>query len=116
MKNKYNIGIVVSRIDFGAAELLEVNLAIKLSELNHNVILMPQYSLEKFNDIEFDKQLNKYHLRVERLNFDKPLNCLLKIIKIRKLKLDFIISHSRGGDFLSSFISAYTDTKHIKAF
>ena len=115
MIKKYNIGIIVSRLDFGAAELLELKLAIELSKLNHNIILMPQYSSDKFNDLEFEKKIHKHRIQIDRLYMDKPIKCLFQIVKFRKLNLDFIISHCRGGDFLSTFITAFTKTKDIKA-
>ena len=47
MISSYKVGIIVSRIDFGAAELLEVNLAVQLSKLGLEVFLLPQYSAKK---------------------------------------------------------------------
>jgi glycosyltransferase involved in cell wall biosynthesis len=37
------------------------------------------------------------------------------MLTIRKIKLDFVISHNRGGDLLGSCISMFSKTKDIKA-
>ena len=115
MKKKYHLGIIVSRIDFGAAELLEMNLAIELSKLGHNVVLMPQHSKDKFDDGAIEQKIVEYDLKLQRLFFDKPFKCFREILKIRKLNLDFVISHNRGGDLLGSAICLFTKTKDIKA-
>ena len=116
MISKYKVGIIVSRIDFGAAELLEVNLAIELSKLGLEVFLLPQYSEKKFNDLKYEKKIKNNNLKIIRLNFDMPIKFIANIQKIRDLKLEFIISHNRGGDIIGTLISIFSKTKHIKAF
>lgn len=116
MISNYRIGIIVSRIDFGAAELLEVNLAVELTKLGIEVFLLPQYSQKKFKDSKQEEKIKKNNVKIIRLNFDHPIKVVTNIFKIRSLNLDFIISHNRGGDILASFISVFKKTKHIKAF
>lgn len=116
MISNYRIGIVVSRIDFGAAELLEVNLAIELTKLGMEVYLIPQYSERKFRDSKEEIKIKKNNVKIIRLNFDNPIKVVKNIFKIRHLNLDFIISHNRGGDILAFLISVLKKTKHIKAF
>ncbi|MDB2490798.1 glycosyltransferase family 4 protein [Flavobacteriaceae bacterium] len=116
MISRYKVGIIVSRIDFGAAELLEVNLAVQLSKLGLEVFLLPQYSAKKFKDSKEEEEIKNYNIKFIRLNIDSPIKSVGNILKIRNLKLNFIISHNRGGDILGTFLSILSKTKHIKAF
>ncbi len=114
-----NIGIFVGRIDSGAAELLEVNLAKSLNKLDYNVYLITMYSSQLLNDYEVEVELQKDIPNIIRLGYDiknKPIRFLKKILLVRSLKLECIISHNRGTDLFSYIIAFGTNTKHIKAF
>ena len=113
------IGILVNRIDKGAAELLETNLAKDLTKLDYDVYLIPMYSSKRFNDSEIEEKLADEISHIIRLNYDlknNPIILLKNIFKVKSLKLDCLISHNKGTDFLSYIISVGTSTKHIKAF
>ncbi len=111
---KFTIGVLVSRIDYGAAELLETKLAIELSNLGHRIILIPQYTSTRFNDKIIENEISK-NLKIHRLCFDKPFIFIKKLIRIRSLRMDAIISHNRGGHILASLICLGNNTKDLKA-
>ena len=113
------IGVVVGRIDKGAAELLEVDLARNLTKLGYDVCLITMYSSRLFDDKKIEIKLNNEIHHIIRLNYDlkyKPTLLLKSIFQVKKLKLDCLISHNRGTDLMSFIMSIGTSTKHIKAF
>lgn len=113
------IGILVSRIDKGAAELLEINLAKNLTKQGYNVYLITMYSSKPFDDYEIELKLTNEILHIIRLGYDfkrNPILLLKNILRVKKLKLDCLISHNQGTDLFSFIISFGTPTKHIKAF
>ncbi|GEM_PF-6822413 len=113
------IGIVVNRIDRGAAELLEVHLAQELVKLGYYVCIIPLYSVDRFQDREIEENLLRYVSAISRVEYDlksKPLRLFSNLLHIRKMHLDIIISHNRGTDFVTFLLALGTKTKKIKAF
>jgi glycosyltransferase involved in cell wall biosynthesis len=113
------VGVIVSRIDRGAAELLEVELAKSLIRLGYTVYLMPMYSPKFFNDSEVELKLMGEIQNIIRLNYDlktRPILFFKNILYIRSLNFDCLISHNRGTDLLSFLLSVGKRTKRIKAF
>jgi len=113
------IGIVVSRIDKGAAELLEVTLAKDLTKLGYEVYLIAMYSAKLFHDEAVEAELAKEVTAIVRVDYDlksNPFLILKKIFQVRALNIACFISHNRGTDLFSFLFSLGTKSKQIKAF
>jgi glycosyltransferase involved in cell wall biosynthesis len=101
------VGVVVSRIDRGAAELLEVNLAKSLVLLGYEVTLLPQFSTKRFDDEEIADNLSKdFGLRILRMNYDRPLSFVGQVFSAKRIGFDVLISHNKGTHLVSSIIAA----------
>ncbi len=108
------VGIIVSRIDKGAAELLEVNLAIELSKLDIDVFLLPQTSSQFYSDSTVESKIqDQLNNKIIRLDYDFKFKFFRKILVVRSMRFDFLVSQNRGTDLISALCSYGLKTKMI---